>query len=539
MNNERNNYKLIQPLLISVCLSVGVFIGWRITAQEDPSHTVHKSSNQFSKILQIIEEQYADSVDTDELVEYSIEKMLEKLDPHTRFVPGEKQEYYSSHLKSDFEGIGIEFDIIHDTLYVIAPIHGGPSDQVGIHPGDQIIEVEGKTIAGIQLTTEDVIDLLRGKSGSEVNISIKRISESELIPFKIVRAQIPNYSVDASFMINNMTGYLKINRFAESTYSEFLTEVKKLKLSGMQHLILDLRDNGGGLMKNASRIADEFLPAGRRIVFTKGKNKLYNNIDIATPGGIFEEGAVTVLVNENSASASEIVAGALQDNDRALIVGRRTFGKGLVQLPISLDDGAELRLTISRYYTPSGRCIQKPYDGNFDDYHAEHLLREEHTDSIPIIDSLTYRTLSGRYVHGGGGILPDYYVEKDTSEVTPFLIHLWNQDIIRKYCIEYVNANKSILDNMSFEAFQTSFLVDDEIFEQIIERAKKDGIHFNATEYAQSHSYIEITTKALIARGLYGREAYFKIFNQRDPFILKALQMQIEAQEMVVKHHSL
>ena len=541
---DKNNYKLIQPLVISISLCVGLFLGWKISLQEDPSEDLRRRSNQFTKILHIIEEKYADSVDVDKLVEYSIGRMLEKLDPHTAYIPYQKQEYFKSHLEADFQGIGIEFDIINDTLYVISPIHEGPSDKAGIRPGDKIIKVDKRNVASMNLSNEDVYDMLRGKKGTHVRLQVQRRGESRLMTFDIIRDNIPNYSVDASYMINDHVAYLKINRFAKNTYEEFFGHLKKLKTSGMTSLILDLRDNGGGLMKMAVKMADEFLPVGRKIVFTKGKNELYNNTDLSTEGGHFESGALLVLVNENSASASEIVAGALQDNDRAIIVGRRTFGKGLVQLPIDLDDGSELRLTISRYYTPSGRCIQKPYSGTIEDYHLEHVTRNSaaemlHPDSIPLQDSLAFRTLSGRIVHGGGGIVPDYFVPKDTAEVTNLLIHIWNRDVLRKYCIEYVNENREAFENSSLAAFKTTFVVSDDMFEDLLNRARSEDIKVNKKEFSKSRSYMEVTMKALIARGLYGREAYFEISNQRDAFVLKALSLIEEAEVIAGAHHDL
>ncbi|MFT7282914.1 MAG: carboxyl-terminal processing protease, partial [Cyclobacteriaceae bacterium] len=408
MSNEaRNpNYKL--PLYISVAIAIGIFIGAQMAGGEGSKPDLMKSLYKLRQVITFIENDYVDEVNTEELVEEVISDLLEKLDPHTAYIPAKDLTLMQSQLQGNFEGIGIEFNIFKDTVHVVSPLSGGPSERLGIQSGDKIVSVDGENIAGIGFSNRDIINRLRGEKGSKVNIEIKRKKEEELIPFAIVRDVIPQFSIDASYMVDDEIGYIKVSRFSSTTYMEFKEALNSLNGKGMQKLILDLTGNPGGYLDRAVDMTDEFLAGNQMIVYTQGKESRYNDNHISKKLGDFEEGPLIVLVDEGSASASEIVAGALQDHDRALIVGRRSFGKGLVQMPISLNDGSELRLTISRYYTPSGRSIQKPYNGDMEAYQKEYYERFENgevfnEDNVTLNDSVVYKTDKGRLVYGGGG----------------------------------------------------------------------------------------------------------------------------------------
>lgn len=492
----------------------------------------------YAEILTHIEKDYVDTVNMDNLVDYSITKMLEKLDPHTVYIPNQKIEMAHAQLEGDFEGIGIEFNIIKDTIYVVAPISGGPSERAGLIAGDKIIEVDDSVIAGKGITNADVFRLLRGKKGTEVQVAVKRRGNSDLLDFKIIRDNIPTYSVEASYMVNDKTGYIKINRFSETTYQEFKKALTELKGKGMEQLVLDLRDNPGGYMDQATKMADDFLGANKLIVYTDGKDPRYDQQAYATGKGDFEKGALIVLINEGSASASEIVSGALQDNDRALIVGRRSFGKGLVQMPITLHDNSEIRLTISRYYTPSGRSIQKPYDPeNGDDYSGDLLRRYEHgeffhADSIKFNDSLKFRTENGRVVYGGGGIMPDIFVPRDTTAFTNYLLDLFNKNIIREYTLDYYSSNKKELKDMGLEKFRTSFNVTDKMLREVVETASASGVELNEKEYRKSERFIRQNIKAYIARSAWGNEGFYMIMNEHDDVFINAMKHFTDAKEL-------
>lgn len=400
IKNSSNQVRL--PLFIGLAMAAGMLLGATFfrPSSNDPQATA-KGYLKFREILSYIDREYVDTVNTEELSEYAISKMLEKLDPHSSYIPARELGLAKSYLESDFDGIGVEFNIFRDTLYVIAPVHDGPSEQVGIQAGDKIIKVDGESLTGEKLTNEKVFQKLRGPRGSKVNLTILRRGEAKPKQFTVVRRKIPTVSVDVGYMVDDKTGYIKVSRFASSTYDEFKKKLTALRKQGMQRLILDLRDNPGGYLDHATRMADEFIAGNKKLVYTDGKGEKYDADYYARTKGEFENGDLVVLINEGSASASEILAGALQDHDRAVIVGRRSFGKGLVQVPIPLSDGGELRLTISRYYTPSGRSIQKPYDPNdAEEYEMDIMNRFKHgeffsQDSIRFNDSLKYQTEHG------------------------------------------------------------------------------------------------------------------------------------------------
>ncbi len=491
---------------------------------------VMESVRKYGQILTLIETEYVDTVNMDELVDFSIAKMLEKLDPHTAYIPKKDIEIARSVLEGDFEGIGIEFNIIKDTIYVVTPISGGPSEEVGLMAGDKIVKVDDKVVAGTHIGNSDVFKLLRGPKGTKVKVSVKRKGAKNLLDFIITRDKIPTYSVDVSYMIDSVTGYIKVSRFAANTYVEFKQALTELNALGMQRMILDLRDNPGGYLDRATRMADEFLSGKKLIVYTDGKEAKYDSKYFAEFKGDFEKGPLIVLINEGSASASEIVSGALQDNDRALLIGRRSFGKGLVQLPINLTDGSELRLTISRYFTPSGRSIQKPYDPNSaEEYGGELMKRYQHgeffhQDSIKFADSLKFKTTKGRIVYGGGGVMPDIFVPRDTTAYTQYLIDLFNKNVIREYTLDYFANNKESLKKMTIQEFQKNFKVTEQMIQDLIELGNKSGVKFKEGDYLKSKEFLRINMKAYIARSLYGNKGFYPIINMSDEVFLIAIK---------------
>ncbi|MDB5274249.1 MAG: ctpA [Chitinophagaceae bacterium] len=535
IKNKASQIKI--PLFIALAVILGIFIGAG-AAKKEGSNNITGTYMRFLEIINYIDRDYVDTVNIDELVDYSITQMLEKLDPHTAYIAKKDVEIARSQLEGDFEGIGIEFNIIKDTIYVVAPISGGPSEAVGLQAGDKIVKVDGENVAGKAITNYDVFKKLRGKKGTKVNVSIKRKGQAKLLEYTIIRDKIPTYSVDAYYMIDDKSGYIKVNRFAANTYNEFSAAMKELKAAGMQQLILDLKDNPGGYMDKAIKMADDFLEGNKMIVYTDGKGTKYDSEHKSTGFGEFEKGAVIVLINEGSASASEIVSGALQDNDRALIVGRRSFGKGLVQMPIPLTDGSELRLTISRYYTPSGRSIQKHYDAKHtDEYNTELLKRYEkgeyfHADSIKFDDSLKYKTTKGRIVYGGGGIMPDYFVPRDTSSYTRYLADLFNQNVIREYTLNYYSNNKAKLSKMAFAEYKKNFQVTEAMMTEVKALATKSGVKHNEKEYEISKEYIKNNVKAYIARSVWGAKGFYAIYNETDEIYMKSLGLFDEAKKI-------
>ncbi|HWZ23573.1 MAG TPA: S41 family peptidase [Cytophagaceae bacterium] len=538
MNKIKNNSFYIKlPIFLALALVCGIFIG-AVMSNNSGKSNVSENYLKYMEILNLIDRNYVDTVNIDDLVDYSIDKMLEKLDPHTAYIPKKDIDMARSQLEGNFEGIGIEFNIIKDTILVVAPISGGPSETVGLLTGDRIIKVDDKTVAGVGITNMDVFGKLRGKKGTLVKVSILRKGTKDLLDYTITRDKIPTFSVDVSYMIDKKTGYIKISRFAENTYFEFKEALTNLKAKGMKQLILDLKENPGGYMDRATDIADEFLGENKLIVYTDGKGTRYDQKILAEKQGDFEEGAVIVLINEGSASASEIVSGALQDNDRALIVGRRSFGKGLVQRPITLSDQSELRLTISRYYTPSGRCIQKPYDKEgIDKYNSDLLNRYKKgeyfsADSVKFDDSLTFKTVHGRTVYGGGGIMPDVFVPRDTSDITDYLLNLFNKNLIREYTLEYYTNNKVKLQAMKFDQYKAKFEITDEMLNELVALGTKSGVKYNEVQFNKSKNFIKANLKAYIARSLYGNSGFYPIINETDEIYMAALKQFAKAKAL-------
>jgi len=535
MGNKK--FDIRAPLLIAVGLALGILIGAYLINQNNSNKILVNSVTKFREIIANIENSYVDEVDAEDLVDGAILDMLDKLDPHSVYIPKKDVELTNADLRGVFEGIGIEFNIIKDTILVVAPLIGGPSEAVGLRSGDKIVKVDGETVAGIGITIRDVVNTLRGPKGTEVVVSIKRMNNKELIDFTIIRDKIPQYSIDAAYMINDEIGYVKVTRFASTTYEEFREKMTELTEAGMKKLILDLQGNPGGYMERAVDIADEFIPGDKLIVTQDGRVKRYNAEFRAYRKGLFEENPVIVLIDESSASGSEIVAGALQDHDRALIVGRRSFGKGLVQMPIPLSDGSELRLTISRYYTPSGRCIQKPYTDGKDSYRDDRMNRYENgeffsEDSIEFADTLKYNTAKGRVVYGGGGIMPDHFVPLDTTLNTGYLSHLLYKNAIREYTLNYYNEHIEELEAMSLSEFKNDFKVTDSMLKELVRVGESVDVTFNEQQYLISKPLIINRVKSFIARSVWNNEGWYRIANEYNEIFQEALTQFEQAEHL-------
>ena len=476
---------------------------------------------------------YVDPTDETKLVEDAITGMLEKLDPHSTYTDPEETKEMTEPLEGNFDGIGIQFNLLTDTVYVIQVVPGGPSEKVGLMAGDRIIEVNDTVIAGVKMKTTDIMKRLRGPKGSEVRVKVKRGSEKELLDFTITRGKIPVYSIDAAYMADKNTGYIKLNRFAASSSNEFQEAMKKLEKKGMKNLILDLQGNGGGYLNIAIELADEFLSKGKLIVYTEGTKQKRQDA-ISTMKGDFEEGKLAILVDESSASASEILSGAVQDWDRGVIIGRRTFGKGLVQRPLPLPDGSMIRLTVARYYTPTGRCIQKPYEkGKGEDYAHDLIDRYNRgelmsADSIHFPDSMKYNTLvSKRTVYGGGGIMPDVFIPVDTSRYTDYHRNIVAAGLVNRIAMNYLDRHRSELNKQypKFDRYKQQFQVTEEMMQELIALAENDKIKFDETQYNRSKPLIMLQIKALIARDLYDMGEYFQVINDDNPSFQEALRI--------------
>ena len=490
---------------------------------------------------------YVDSVDENKLVEEAIIRMLEQLDPHSTYSNAEEVKKMNEPLQGNFEGIGVQFQMIEDTLLVIQPISNGPSEKVGILSGDRIIAVNDTAIAGVKMGTEKIMERLRGPKGTKVKLTIDRRGVIEPLIFNVTRDKIPIYSMDAAYMIEPGVGYIRINRFGASTTEELLKAMKELKKKGMKDLILDLQGNGGGYLNAAIDMANEFLGEKELIVYTEGRAAQRNEFFAKGNGG-FRDGRLVVLIDEYSASASEIVSGAIQDWDRGVVVGRRSFGKGLVQRPIDLPDGSMMRLTVSRYYTPAGRCIQKPYDSNADTevnsgngtggdnikkYHSDLIDRFNrgeltNADSIHFPDSLKSQTIRmKRTVYGGGGIMPDYFVPIDTTLYTDYHRNIVAKGVVIKQVAKYIETHRQELKSQykNFDSFQTQFEISEEVMSQLRAMAEKEGITYDEEQYKKSEPLIKTQLKALIARDIWDMNEYYQVMNTTNESVKRALEI--------------
>jgi len=478
------------------------------------------AKNQIGTVLDYISQFYVEDVNTNELAETAIKSMLKELDPHSVYISKEEVEEMNEPLVGNFEGVGIQFNILEDSILVVATISGGPSEKVGVQAGDKIVKINGESVAGIGITNKGVVDRLRGAKGTEVEVEIKRSGYKKLLDFKIIRDKIPLFSIDASYMVNDHIGYVKINRFASKTPEEFVEAIEELTAKGMTDLIIDLQGNSGGYLNAAFRMTDELLGNNKLIVYTEGKNSPRNEMK-ATSYGHYEDGNVVVLIDQYSASASEIMSGAIQDWDRGLVIGRRSFGKGLVQRPLPLPDGGQIRLTIANYYTPSGRFIQKPYEDGVDDYRQELSERfdsGELTDSLlkEYPDSLKFTTQAGRTVYGGGGITPDIYVPIDTSFNSEFYAQTIRKGLLNKFSLSYSDKHrKELLAYFpTIEDFDKNFIVDEDFIAEFRAFCSTEDIESSEEELDKSSPMLGIQLKALIARNIFEGEAYYFVFNK-------------------------
>ncbi len=500
-------------------------------AQNKPTQ---QTTDKFAYLLQSIELMYVDSVNSKELVEKAIIHMLEELDPHSTYISAEEVQEANEPLQGSFDGIGIQFNILHDTIMVVEPIQGGPSEKLGIKAGDKIVEVEGTKMAGVGIKNSDVLFKLRGPKGTIVKVGIERKGVKDILYFNITRDKIPIYSVDAAYMVAPEIGYIKVSRFAATTVEEMKKGIVELKGEGMKDLIIDLQDNGGGLLRAAIEMGDEFISGDRLLVYTEGR--AFKREDYTARRGLkggFEEGRLIILIDESSASASEIVSGAVQDWDRGLIVGRRSFGKGLVQRPVSLPDGSVVRLTVQKYFTPAGRCIQKPYEEGKDDYYQDYAKRLERGEffsasSIQFPDSLKFATqISKRTVYGGGGIMPDVFVPLDTTENSRYFSDIIRVGVQSEWALTYVNAQREQLLSQfpTVHDFVSKYQIPASEEQKVIDMAVAKEVPFDEKGYQTSRHAILVRSKALVARDLYENEAFYEVINDLNPALKKAVEV--------------
>lgn len=504
-----------------------------ISAQYSRSNSASRQQQKLLMVENIVNNLYVDNVDEEKIVENAVRGILENLDPHSSYSTKEDTTSSQETMQGSFSGIGIQFNMQKDTLYVVQTIAGGPSEKVGILPGDRFIAVDDSIIAGRKLKNTDIMKRLRGPKGTKVNIKVKRGSNAELLEFRITRDDIPLNSIDAVYMADGKTGYIRLSRFAATSYKEFKDAITKLKKQGMQQLILDLTDNGGGYMQIAAQIANEMLNRGNLIVYTQGRKSPRQNLN-ADGSGTFRTQKVVVMINQFSASASEILSGAVQDWDRGVVVGRRSFGKGLVQREFLLPDSSSFRLTIARYYTPSGRNIQKPYvKGDREDYDKDIIDRYNHgelqsADSIHFADSLKHTTLRlHRTVYGGGGIMPDVFVPLDTTQYTDYHRRLVAKGIIPQFALRYVDKNRADLKAQYPDAqkFIKEFTVTDEMLNNLVDAGKAEKVDFDKSQFAKSKEMLRTFVKAAIANDLFSTGAYFQIVNEQNDIYKEALSI--------------
>jgi len=526
MRYNNSNRSILLPLLLALTMTGGVLIGVYLPKKSKVlPQSGFRRNDKLNTILNIIESDYVDSVNRKDLEEAAIPAILKRLDPHSVYIPAKELTRANEPLQGNFDGIGISFNLLSDTILVISTIPGGPSERLGLLPGDKIIYVNDSIVSGKRLSEDKVMGMLKGPRGTVVSIKVLRKGISNLIPFEITRDKIPINSVAVGYMINDHIGFIGINNFALTTFDEFMKYLRELKEEGMTSLILDLRQNSGGVMESAIKIADQFLKEGQLIVYTKGRSQPKNEAR-ASGTGEFETGDLVILIDEWTASASEILAGAIQDNDRGTIIGRRSFGKGLVQEPVPFSDGSGMRLTIARYYTPTGRSIQKPYNNGFDEYYRDLNTRYEHgefevPDSIHFADSLKYTTPGGRIVFGGGGIMPDKFVPVDTSGITPYFLAV--RPLIYRFSLNYTEDHREVLTSHNDLKDMEKYLNNQNLLGQFVEFAGRNGIKKNSEGLKISGKIIETQIKAYIARNILDNKGFYPIWQNIDPTLLYAI----------------
>ncbi|WP_417127398.1 S41 family peptidase [Phocaeicola sp.] len=528
----KNNNTRFVPFLLAICLIAGIAIGtfYANHFSGNKLGIINTSSNKLNALLRIIDDQYVDTVNMGELVEEAMPQILSELDPHSSYIPAKDLEAVNADLKGSFSGIGIQFTIQNDTIHVNSVIQGGPSEKVGLMAGDRIVEVDDSAFVGKIVTNSEAMKRLKGEKGSKVKLGVYRPGEKDLLHFTVIRGNIPVKSIDAAYMINEKVGYIKVNKFGETTYPELLIALAKLNQKNCEGLIVDLRGNTGGYMAAAIQMVNEFLPNNRLIVYTQGRKSPREDYN-SNGTGSNQKMPLVVLVDEGSASASEIFAGAIQDNDRGTIVGRRSFGKGLVQQPIEFSDGSAIRLTIARYYTPSGRCIQKPYEkGKESEYELDLLTRYEHgeffsADSIKQDETEVYRTRLGRPVYGGGGIMPDFFVPQDTTGMTSYFRMAANRGLIIRYTFDYTDQNRSILQKYDTPKKMEAYLKGQNLLNKFAAWAEKKGLKRRNNLMMKSHSFFEMSLYGNIIYNMLGMEAYVEYLNESDKTVLKAVEI--------------
>lgn len=525
---EQRKFNPFMPLWFALVLAGGVLLGAYIGGGRSNPFAGGGKSDKFEEVLKWVSGSYVDTVSREALEEKAIAGLLQGLDPHSVYISAREFHEANDPLVGSFEGIGVQFRIEHDTITVINTISGGPSEKIGIRAGDRIVEIDGNNVAGIKISTTDVMRKLKGPKGTRVDVSVFRRGAGGLIDFTITRDVIPTYSMDIAYMIEPGTGYIRLNNFSATTAEEVHNALVQLKEHQMNKLILDLRGNGGGYLQAAVEVSDEFLPKGKLIVYTEGTNHP-REMFYAKGDGLFQDGELVVLIDEWSASSSEIVAGAIQDNDRGTIMGRRSFGKGLVQEQQNFRDGSAVRLTVARYYTPTGRCIQRPYDNGTEEYNNEYYHRYvngemENPDSIQFADSLRYTTPGGKTVYGGGGIMPDVYVPMERDSTLVYYNLLVNRGIIYQYAFDYTDRNRASLNRFaSVEEFENGFQITPAIYEDFIAFADKKGVKRQGAGLQEADRRAKILMKAYIGRNILDNEGFYPILNTMDQTIKKAL----------------
>jgi len=535
--NKRN--PVFYPLILAVTLALGVLIG--SSFHRRPLSPVSRDSapgNKLNHIIELIESAYVDTINTAEIVENSIPALLENLDPHTTYIPAREMQGVEEEMQGNFSGIGVQFSIQEDTIMIVDVISGGPSSKLGILAGDRIVEVNDTLVAGTGIKNEEVLKLLRGKKGTHVKVTIQRKGFRNNLEFDITRGEIPIYSVDVSYMIDDHTGFIKISRFAEQTYQEFTRAMEKLDKAGASRIIVDLRGNPGGYLTAVIRMVNDFLEKGETILYTQGKSQP-KKVYTANARNAWADKSLFLLIDEFSASASEIFAGAIQDNDRGIVIGRRSFGKGLVQEQIPFADGSAIRLTVARYYTPSGRSIQKSYEEGNERYFEDLFARMEHgefssADSIQFADSLRYQTKKGRTVYGGGGIMPDFFVPADTSGNSDYFEKLYQKQLVYQYAFQYSDQHRETLTKLGGAMDIAAYLDKVGILNSFVGFAASRGVPADQEGLRLSGVVIATQLKAYIARNILGEEGFYPIIRDIDKTLLKAIE--ISRQDLLVEN---
>ena len=519
------------PIFFTIAIALGIFIGSKLNYSSNATNLLGGNSKKekLNRLIDYIDYEYVDSINTDSIVDVTVNSILENLDPHSVYIPPSELERVNESMKGDFVGIGISFYNYKDSVAISYTIPGGPSEKAGIRPGDRIVAANNKPLTGVHLIDDSITSQLKGKINTKVALKVKRPGVDGLLDFNVTRSTVPLKSVDASYMLTDTLGYVKINRFAESTPAEFKTALLGLKRKGASQIILDLRDNPGGYISAAEQVADQFLHEDKLILFTKNKTGKIEKA-FASDNGIFQNEPVFVLINENSASASEIVAGALQDNDRGEIVGRRSFGKGLVQREMELGDGSAVRLTIARYYTPTGRSIQRPYDQGNKAYYEDYLSRYKNgemqsIDSISVADSLRYVTPKGKVVYGGGGIIPDVFIPKDTNYEKEAINYALRSGYMNRFVFELLEKNRPYYNKLTYDQFKKDVVVTDADILDFVRYTALRDLKIRVRDYKED---LKRYIKAVIAQQLFGNTIFEKLINEEDPAIRKIKELSRE-----------